>query len=214
MEKSESITNLTKALVAFQATLKPVAKTETNPFFKSRYADLSGIWDSIRTSLSSNGLAVSQLMEGENLNTMLMHVSGEWIASSYPINAKAPEPQAVGSAVTYARRYALSAILGIVADDDDDGEIASGRNQQKPIEKPQEAKVAAAADEVIPIDPEWLKESLGVIQWPSFEVGKYLREKYSITGKTIMDIVKKMTPMQAGEFAAEIERRLKEVGKG
>ncbi len=148
MDKSETIGKLATALVAFQAEVKAVPKNEINPFFKSHYADLAGIWEVIRAPLSKNGLAVSQLMEGADLNTVLMHTSGEWLASRYPVNAKAQEPQAVGSAVTYARRYALSAILGIVADDDDDGEAAQGRAKPattapaKPL--PQTAPVVAA----------------------------------------------------------------------
>lgn len=131
MEKSVSITELAKALIKIQVALKPAIKDKTNPFLKSRYADLSGVWDVCRTLLQENKLGVIQVCGidamGVHLETVLVHESGEWISGRYPLKPVRPDdPQALASAVTYARRYTLAAILGIVTEDDD-AEGAVGR---------------------------------------------------------------------------------------
>lgn len=135
MNKSESIVELTKSLIAFQGELKPVPKESTNPFFKSKYADLSAIWEFSRPLLVKHGFAVSQLPQAKEnqiiLTTLLMHSSGEWLSSDLIVTPnKQNDPQAVGSALTYARRYALSAILGICSEEDDDAEVAVGRTRK------------------------------------------------------------------------------------
>lgn len=130
MKKSESIKNLGLALCNFQASMGKVSKESSNPFFKSKYASLANILDTIQKPLSEANLAFSQMPDENALTTILIHSeSGEWIESSYvmPV-AKQNDPQAMGSAITYARRYALGAILGLNIDDDDDGEKAMGRN--------------------------------------------------------------------------------------
>jgi len=140
MTKSESIAGLAKALLAFQAELPTVKKDATNPFFKSKYADLNGIWEACRPLLTKHDLALTQLhkfQEGQIiLTTMLLHISGEYLTSDLLLTpAKANDPQSVGSAMTYARRYAMGAMLGVATEDDDDGEKAMARDK-KPI--PQE----------------------------------------------------------------------------
>jgi len=129
MNKSESIANLAKALSAAQGSIKAALKDSSNPFFGSKYADLTAVWESCRHALSANGLAVTQstafIGESLVLETTLMHLSGEWVASVYPIKPVKNDPQGVGSAITYARRYSLSALVGVVADEDDDGNAAS-----------------------------------------------------------------------------------------
>jgi hypothetical protein len=129
MKKSESIKNLGLALCNFQASMGKVSKESSNPFFKSKYASLANILDTIQKPLSEANLAFSQMPDENALTTILIHSeSGEWIESSYvmPV-AKQNDPQAMGSAITYARRYALGAILGLNIDDDDDAEKAMGR---------------------------------------------------------------------------------------
>lgn len=142
--KSDSIKNLADALCKVQATLENAKKTSDNPFFKSKYADLAECWEACRKPLSENGLSISQLPDFTEdgrafLHTMLMHVSGEWIASRLPLQLVKNDPQAQGSAITYARRYTLSAIVGI-ATEDDDGESAMNRAPRpqiaKRVEKP------------------------------------------------------------------------------
>ena len=132
MKKSESIKNIAGALVTFQATVSKVAKESSNPFFKSKYASLANILNTIQKPLSECGLAISQFPDENALTTIIVHAeSGEWMESSYvmPV-AKQNDPQAMGSAMTYARRYALGSILNLNIDDDDDGEKAMGRQEQ------------------------------------------------------------------------------------
>jgi hypothetical protein len=146
MNKSESIKNIAGALVKFQASVSKVAKESNNPFFKSKYASLANILDTIQKPLSECGLAISQFPDANALTTIIVHAeSGEWMESSYvmPV-AKQNDPQAMGSAMTYARRYALGSILNLNIDDDDDGEKAMGRQLPK-------------RDELTPKHPSWAK---------------------------------------------------------
>ena len=152
MEEVVKLSKLTEALSKAQKEIKGAIKDSQNPFFHSVYADLASVWDACRTPLADNGLAVIQItktIEGKlYLETILSHVSGESISGFYPINPMRQEkekgwitsedPQALGSALTYARRYALAAIVG-VAPEDDDGEAAVGRGKEKDKGKKPEA---------------------------------------------------------------------------
>lgn len=160
---------LAEALAAAQGELKPAAKDSKNPFFKSSYADLTSVWECIRAALSKNGLAVVQTLDVQGdkaltvLKTMLLHKSGEFITSTYPVKPIKDDPQGVGSAITYARRYALSALVGVVADEDDDGEAAT-RAQ----------KVASVTGEVEKKRPKWPPEQTteyGAIRATILELG-------------------------------------------
>lgn len=128
MNKSEDIALLAAALVKAQPMIEGAAKDTVNPFFKSKYADLASVWDACSEALQANNLAVSQLVDEINghpaLTTMLIHESGQWISGQYPLIVVKPDPQSFGSAISYARRYGLSALLGVLADDDD-GEAAT-----------------------------------------------------------------------------------------
>lgn len=136
MEKSESIKELAIALNKAQVTLQVAKKGSENPFFHSKYADLLSIWDACREALTSNGLSISQIAdtgpEGKAvLETVLMHISGEWIKGRLPLLPVKADPQAQGSAITYARRYSLSAIIGLCTEEDDDAEAAMNRGKSK-----------------------------------------------------------------------------------
>ncbi|RYF11828.1 MAG: single-stranded DNA-binding protein, partial [Oxalobacteraceae bacterium] len=140
-EQSSSIAKLTGALVQVQATVEGAVKGRSNPAFKSKYADLSSVWDACREQLVSNGLTVVQF-PGEmidnrmTLTTQLSHESGEWMRSTLSIPLTKVDAQGYGSAVTYARRYALAAVVG-VCPEDDDGNAASQRGgQQQRQEQP------------------------------------------------------------------------------
>lgn len=140
MDKSESVVELTKALNSFQGKLKAVKKDAVNPFFKSRYATLDTIWETIREPLSSNGLVLTQTLdqaEGKALLvTTLFHISGEWIEGSMPLNPVKDDPQGLGSAISYARRYSLCAMLGVVADEDDDANVATKSKKPTEVKQP------------------------------------------------------------------------------
>jgi ERF superfamily len=120
---SLGIGKLALALSKAQAAMKPAVRDADNPFFKSRYASLASIWESIREPLAANELAIVQTTEAFDttlrLVTILAHSSGEFVLSRYPINPAKPDPQSIGSAITYARRYALAAIVGASTEDDD-----------------------------------------------------------------------------------------------
>ncbi|AFZ66231.1 ERF family protein [Deinococcus peraridilitoris] len=130
MQRSDSITKLAPALVKAQGQLQVAIKDSTNPAFRSKYADLGAVWDACRNALQDNRLSVLQLPYRSEagcaaLETVLLHESGEYISSISETRLVKDDPQGYGSAITYLRRYALSAMLGIVADDDD-GNAASG----------------------------------------------------------------------------------------
>lgn len=193
MNKSESIINIAKALVAVQASIKPAIKDSTNPYFNSKYADLSAVWDSIRQPLVENGLSVIQLVncgEGHtiNLETILLHVSGEWISGSFnmPYIVTEPKedkygkaeqkpkanPQAVGSAITYARRYALAAIVGVVADEDDDANAAASKGSE-------EAKASSVVREFRPKKPNYDDMKQEMAAWFEEQYGDRALEEFS-----------------------------------
>lgn len=131
MQKSESIKNIAAALIVFHMKVESIKKDATNPFFKRKYASLSNILESIQVPLSESRLTFSQFPTGpSDLTTILMHAeSGEFMMADYSMESTKSDPQSKGSALTYQRRYALTAILGLNIDEDDDGNAAStGRN--------------------------------------------------------------------------------------
>jgi hypothetical protein len=133
--QSEQINELATALAKAQGEIMPAIKDSKNPFFKSSYADLSSIWTACKEPLSKNGLAIMQTMdvkEGQQvLITTLAHSSGQWIRSFLPILSEKNNAQGIGSAITYMRRYGLSAMIGITSDDDDDGNEACKQSDKK-----------------------------------------------------------------------------------
>ena len=126
--RSDSIKEIGTALSKAQAILTGAVKDSVNPHFRTRYADLASCWDACRKALTSNGIAVVQMPEkdatGYYVETLLTHSSGEWIASKCYIALSKDDAQGLGSAITYARRYGLSAMVGICPEDDD-GEVAT-----------------------------------------------------------------------------------------
>jgi len=146
---SYEINELVKALVKVQSELENVHKSSTNPFFKSNYADLTAVWDACRKPLSKNGLAVIQTMKGGNgrmtVVTTLAHTSGQWIKGELSLKPVKDDPQACGSAITYARRYSLQAIVGICPEDDD-GEGAMDREKKKQAPPKEAPKKSAQKD--------------------------------------------------------------------
>lgn len=146
MEKSEEIDKLATALAKFQGSLEQPSlnsevkvKTKTGGEYKFKYADLSECKRAAKQPLADNELSVCQLIEDDySIRTILLHSSGQWISSKVRMPSNTADAQSIGSAITYAKRYAFCAILGIVADDDEDANIASGNTTQKeqPLEQP------------------------------------------------------------------------------
>jgi ERF superfamily len=129
LNKSESIVEITKALVAVQKAMVPVKKSADNPFFHSKYAPLDKVAPQAMKLLGQNDIAVIQpvtSIDGSSaLSTCLLHTSGEYLMSVQPLILDKDNPQGQGAAITYARRYALMSMIGMVADEDDDGNAAS-----------------------------------------------------------------------------------------
>lgn len=124
-QMSQGIDKLIQSLAVFQAEVEQPKLNKENPYFKSRYVDLSGVLQAVTPALKKAGLSYTQLVNGDELDTYLFHnESGQWIKSTYPLGILKTS-QDRGSAITYGRRYALCAMLGIVADVDDDGNAAT-----------------------------------------------------------------------------------------
>ena len=191
MNKSESIKELSVALSKFQGEITNPANTAVNPFFKSKYAPLNDVLNTIRPILSKHGLSVIQSpsSEGETISitTMLIHDSGEWI-ETLPLNLKMDKvtAQGAGSAITYARRYSLSAVLGISSEDDDDGNNA----ESKPTNVGTKGDLAS-------------EKQLGLIHnlvkskdYGVDNISKYIKDNYKkdsskeLTGKEASEIIK------------------------
>lgn len=129
MQTSEAIDKIAPAFVKAQAACNGAKKSSNNPHFKSKYADLSAVWGACEEALEANALAVVQglgeVIDGKlHIETMLLHSSGQWVKSLASIPLPKSDPQGYGSASTYARRYTLAAMMGIVQEDDD-GNAAS-----------------------------------------------------------------------------------------
>ena len=161
MNKSDDIKELALALSKTQSILKGALKDSNNPFFKSKYADLASVWEACREPLAANGLSVVQMPCNDTpdsvaLETILMHTSGQWISSVFSMPVSKHDAQAVGSAITYARRYALAAVVGI-APEDDDGNLASGKSETA---RPAYSKPVAVIKQPVAV----IKESVAVIK--------------------------------------------------
>lgn len=127
MEKSEKVTELFKALALFHVKMDKVKKDANNPFFHSKYASLENILDAIRVPLQECDLEFTQFPTGQyGLTTILFHIpSGEYLQDSYMMEPTKKDPQGAGSVITYQRRYALTSILCINVETDDDGNIGT-----------------------------------------------------------------------------------------
>jgi hypothetical protein len=127
MNTSDQINEIAAAMAKAQANIQNPAKDKVNPHFKSKYADLAAGLDCIRPALSGNGIAIFQATEvvddGVILKTRLVHTSGQWVESAYPVS-KFAKHQEMGAALTYAKRQALFSLVGVCGDEDDDGNIA------------------------------------------------------------------------------------------
>ena len=147
--QSSTLGKLAEALSNAQSCIEGSKMDAVNPFFKSNYSTLASIWDACRKPLSSNGLSVVQTMSNDNgkviIITTLLHSSGEWMRGHLTVKPMKDDPQAMGSAITYGRRYSLAAIAGI-SPEDDDAEGTMKRDKKKsPLIEPQ-SKTATDKD--------------------------------------------------------------------
>lgn len=169
MKKSESIIEIAKALQQFQAEIKNPYNDATNPFYKSKYATLPDILDLVRPVLTKHGLSVIQDVETVNdkikVSTLLIHISGEWIEQTgLAVSLDKPTAQGAGSAITYARRYMLSALCAISGtNDDDDGNAAEIKDK----EQNKEPKAKEAQERLKKL-PEDIKDGLRILEYNAF----------------------------------------------
>ena len=148
MTTSDTIDLISGALAKAQGAMKPAVKDANNPAFKSKYADLAAVWDACRGPLTANGIGVVQdvILIGDKIavSTRLCHSSGQWIEfGPLPVPSMKQDAHGVGSATSYARRYGLSAAVGITADDDD-GNAAVGKTSGEPARETAREPVARA----------------------------------------------------------------------
>ena len=176
MKKSETLTEFSKAFAKTQQEMKQPLKDANNPFFKSKYVPLENVVEAITESASKNGLSFTQFPSSDEdgnvtVGTLVMHSSGEWIEYD-PIKMKPVknDPQSIGSAITYAKRYALSAIFGITSDQDDDGNEATQTKKQAPAKKKDEPVISIEKanyylKEIATISAEKGKEDGSIVKW-------------------------------------------------
>lgn len=133
MRTSEQINEIATALAKAQGAIEGAVKGNINPHFKSKYADLGAVWEACREHLSKNGIAVIQPVDPQCVTTRLIHSSGQWVEDGgIPLKLSKDDMQGLGSAMTYARRYGLMAMVGI-APEDDDGNAASQPSAARPV---------------------------------------------------------------------------------
>ena len=159
MNKSESIQKIATALAKFQGEMKNPPKNADNPFFKSKYCALDTIIDTIRPVMAKHGLSFIQSCSAVGaevaVTTLVMHESGEWIESDpMTVHATKLDPQGAGSAITYNRRYSLSAVLGIASEEDDDGNSSSKVSAEKKAQADID-RVSAKTKEDAPVN--WIE---------------------------------------------------------
>lgn len=162
MEQSASIVKLTVAMIKAQKEIKVVEKSAENPFFHSKYADLPAIFKEYQRVFLNHGLVVVQIPEGKGLRTTIAHESGEFMSGTAELLFTKQDPQGMGSAITYMRRYALASICGIVAEaEDDDGNTASQPTKQATTgpSRPQARSAAAMS----PSGPNAVKSVIGKV---------------------------------------------------
>jgi hypothetical protein len=147
--QSDSINELMGAMNRAQLAMKPALKDKSNPFFHSKYADLSAVWEALDPFRREGIVFTQSPMEGPDgyivLDTQLTHISGQWIRSRLKMRLAKDDPQGAGSAITYARRYGIGSMTGIVTEEDDDGNAASMPQKERTYQAAQQHKQTAQA---------------------------------------------------------------------
>lgn len=184
MERSESIKNIAKALQVFRMKVDKIKKTSENPYFKKKYAGLPEILDAIQSPLDEAELTFTQMPDGDSLTTILIHVpTGEYFQSTYAIHPVKNDPQAIGSAITYARRYAIGAMLSLNVVEDDDGNSATGNEVRKEEKKPVKSEKKEVKPNLPPISEKQLISAIERIKSGQQEIFNKVQEIYSLTPK-------------------------------
>ena len=183
---AETIINLSKALVETQKELKQPLKDAKNPFFKSEYVPLENVAEAITESATKHGLAFSQYATttetgNVSVGTIVFHESGEFI--EFPPLILKPEntkPQSIGSAITYAKRYSLSAVFGITSDKDDDGNKANGNGEPQKQQQKRNQKQAQNDEPDVHAIVEKYVQQLAVLGVKRADVVEYVCNKHNV----------------------------------
>jgi len=206
MKSSESIKAIAPAFLKAQKEMEAVTKNSKNPFFKSDYADLNAVMEACKEPLNNNGISVLQPVNSNYVETVLMHESGEWLASETALIVKETNnPQALGSAISYARRYGLMSILGLPAEDDD-GEKAMVR--EKSTAKPTVTQAVQMPKEENGKDTA-IKVLYGVLKSKGLDPKMYVPKLAALKGhgsigacdtNTVMQLAKDLRDMDVEEI--------------
>lgn len=185
MNKSESIAALAKALATAQGELENANKNSSNLHFKSRYADLAEILNTVRPVFSKHGLAIVQMPSFEgglaSVETLLTYTNGEWISSVCSAPVQKSDPQGVGSAITYLRRYSLAAFAGIAQEDDD----ANGASRPDQAAPPRQATTVRQAKPTL--DDTRFGNAIHALR-NGTTTSYILRDKYALTNDQLQQI--------------------------
>ncbi|EAC6449906.1 ERF family protein [Listeria monocytogenes] len=191
MKMSESIIELSVALSKFQEKVEQPAKTAKNPFFNSSYVPLEKVISAVKKHAPDLGLSYIQIpLTEENkvgVKTILMHSSGEFVEfDPFMLSLDKNTAQGAGSALTYARRYTLSAAFGIASDEDDDGNDASGNtkanNSSKNYQKTKQTQPTQQSDNLAsPAQRKAIFAKASVVGEPFGHDAKYVLESYKVT---------------------------------
>jgi hypothetical protein len=207
---SPQMMKLFEALSKAQGEFKEVIKDKENPYFKSKYADLASVRNAIQPALTKHGLSVIQVIRGDELVTLLNHLAGGQIESAVPINVRG-KSQELGSELTYKRRYALSALVGVAAEDDDDGNAASQAKPETKAAMPQpqswkgkrealrpkpteeqlkaadQAALAAIRSGISPKQQAMLFAVAAENHWTEMQVREFMQKRWGITSTKGLD---------------------------
>ena len=206
MKQSDSIAKLAAALVTVQQHITPVVKDRQNPHFKNNYATLDAIMESVRPLLAGHGLAIVQggggpisdingVICGATVETLLVHTSGEYVSSTIVLPVDKPSPQAVGSAITYGRRYGVAALLALTTEEDDDGNVATANTLNA-----HPARAAAPIPPKSPVPADSIGGTAGVLTDPPCPVcaGSMWDNRATKTKPTQPDFKCKNAPKERG----------------
>ena len=215
MQKSDDINELATALTKVQCKLEGAKMDGENPFFKTKYATLASVWGACRKPLTDNGLSIVQTCSvGEGggliLDTTLLHTSGQWISGELAVKPTKNDPQGIGSAITYARRYGMAAIVGICPEDDD-AESATDHKviTKAPVKKTPKKKFDATTLEGA---LEFLEDKYPKA-WGHTVVAAKMADSYDVTGDTMAELIANLSDEHKEKFATIVSQAVMKANK-
>lgn len=221
MNHSETITDLAAALAKAQGALvnpgrnREVTVKSERGSYKFKYATLDAILDAVRKPLADNGLAFTQALGAADgklaLVTLLTHTSGQWLRCEMPVTVEGPGMQRLGSAQTYARRYAISSLLGIAADEDDDANSADGNTIIDQKDRTPANKAKANGDGTEPAHAAWVRKAIEQINAAETRVEI---EAWQKKNQAAMDRLGEKAPDERDQLASMLRGRWTALGDG